>query len=149
MNHQVNIWNPRARFAYELTGKYVAGMQLTGTEIKSIRWNKADIKSAFCQFKNGEIYLINMFIAPYESGSYYNHEPRRARKLLLNKRELKKLEAHARVVGHAIIPTRVFLSDRGIAKVAISLAKGRKLRDKRQYVREREDKRDLKRISKY
>ncbi len=149
MKNEVSIWNPRVRFEYELADTYVAGIELTGTEIKSIRGNKASIKAAFCQFKDGELYLFNMFIAPYVPGSHYNHEPRRARKLLLNKRELKRLEAHARVVGQSIIPTRIFLSDRGMAKAVIRLAKGRKRRDKRQYIREREHKRDLKRILKY
>lgn len=149
MKNTINIRNPYARFAYELGDKYLAGIQLTGTEIKSIRQNKASIKEAFCQFKAAELYLVNMFIAPYEKGSHYNHEPKRPRKLLLTKRELRKLQVHTRDVGQTIVPIRVLLTARGLAKVEIQLAKGRKRHDKRQHIKEKESKRQMGRILKY
>lgn len=149
MKNRINIKNPYARFAYELGEKYAAGIQLSGTEIKSIRQNQASIKEAFCRFQGGELYVINMFIAPYECGSHYNHEPRRVRKLLLHKRELRKLQTQILNAGQSLIPTAVFLSSRGLAKVEIRLAKGRKNYDKRQYLKEKRHKREIRSTLKY
>ncbi|WP_115462001.1 SsrA-binding protein SmpB [Winogradskyella aurantiaca] len=149
MQKKVNILNKKAKFQYEILDKYVAGIVLSGTEIKSIRASKASIAESFCEFNdNGELFVINMTIEEYAFGNYYNHKPKAERKLLLNKRELKKLEREVNVKGNAIIPLRLFINDNGLAKMEIALGKGKKLFDKRETIKDRDNKRDLDRIKK-
>ncbi len=143
----VNIKNKRARFEYEILDKYTAGIVLGGTEIKSIRSSRASISESFCEFNNkGELFIINMTIEEYSHGSHYNHKPKAQRKLLLNKRELKKLHREVNTSGLTIIALNLFLNDRGLAKLNIALAKGKKLYDKRETMKDRDNKRDLDRI---
>lgn len=145
----INIQNKRARFEYELIEQYTAGLVLTGTEIKSIRLGKATITDSFCEFnERGELFVINMNIQEYAWGTHYNHRPKAERKLLMNKRELRKLEKEVKNVGLTIVPLRVFISDKGYAKLVIALAKGKKLYDKRETIKDRENKRDLDRVKK-
>lgn len=145
----MNILNKKAKFQYEILDKYVAGIVLSGTEIKSIRAGKASIAESFCEFNdNGELFAINMTIEEYAFGNYYNHKPKAERKLLLNKRELKKLEREVNVKGNAIIPLRLFINDNGLAKLEIALGKGKKLFDKRDTIKDRDNKRNLDRIKK-
>lgn len=145
----VNIKNKRARFEYEILDKFTAGIVLGGTEIKSIRSSRASISESFCEFNDlGELFIINMTIEEYSHGSHYNHKPKAQRKLLLNKRELKKLHKEVSTSGLTIIPLNLFLNDRGLAKVKIALAKGKKLHDKRNTIKDRDNKRDLDRIKK-
>ena len=149
MQKTVNILNKKAKFQYEILDKYTAGIVLTGTEIKSIRASKASIAESFCEFnEHGELFVINMTIQEYIFGNYYNHKPKAERKLLLNKRELKKLEKEVNIKGNAIIPTCLFINDRGLAKLEIALAKGKKLFDKREVIKDRDNKRNLDRIKK-
>ena len=146
---KINIKNKRARFEYEILDKYTAGIVLSGTEIKSIRESKASISESFCEFNdNGELFIINMQIDEYSHASHYNHKPKAERKLLLNKRELKKLEKEVNTSGLTIIPLNIFLNDRGLAKLNVALAKGKKLYDKRETMKDRDNKRDLDRIKK-
>ena len=145
----INIKNKKARFEYELLDKYMAGIVLGGTEIKSIREGKASISESFCEFNDtGELFIINMQIDEYSHASHYNHKPKAERKLLLNKRELKKLHKEVNTSGLTIIPLNLFLNDRGLAKLNIALAKGKKLYDKRETMKDRDNKRDLARIKK-
>lgn len=145
----INIKNKRARFEYELLDKYMAGIVLGGTEIKSIRDGKASISESFCEFnEDGELFIINMHIDEYSHGSHYNHKPRAERKLLLNKRELTKLFKEVKASGLTIIPLNLFLNDRGLAKLNIALAKGKKLYDKRDTIKDRDNKRNLDRVKK-
>ncbi|UJF30563.1 SsrA-binding protein SmpB [Kaistella sp. 97-N-M2] len=144
----VNIFNKRARFEYELSDEIEAGMVLTGTEIKSLRSSKASITEAFCQFIDGELYIINMMIDEYKLGTFYNHKAKRERKLLLHKRELQKFEKKLKDVGNTIVPLKLYITDRGKAKVLIALGKGKKLFDKRESIKTRENKRNLDRILK-
>ena len=149
MQKTVNIQNKKARFQYEILDKYTAGIALTGTEIKSIRSGKASIAESFCEFNSkDELFVINMTIEEYAFGNYYNHKPKAERKLLLNKKELKKLKREMDVKGNAIIPLRLFINEKGFAKLDISLAKGKKLFDKRETIKDRDNKRDLDRIKK-
>lgn len=149
MQKKVNIQNKKARFQYEILDKYTAGIVLTGTEIKSIRDSKASVSESFCEFnERGELFVINMTIEEYVYGTYYNHKPKAERKLLLNKRELKKLEKEISVKGHAIVPLRLFVNDKGYAKLDIAIAKGKKLYDKRETIKDRDNKRHLDRIKK-
>ena len=149
MQPNVNIKNKKARFEYEILDTYTAGIQLTGTEIKSIRASKARITESFCEFNdNGELFVINMFIEEYINGNIYNHKPKSERRLLLNKRELKKLQKEVQNVGLTIIPLRLFLTEKGWAKLDIALCKGKKLHDKRNTLKDRDSKRDLDRIKK-
>ncbi|WP_299386279.1 SsrA-binding protein SmpB [uncultured Lacinutrix sp.] len=149
MQKKVNILNKKARFQYEILDKYSAGIVLTGTEIKSIRDSKASIAESFCEFnEKGELFVINMTIQEYVYGNYYNHAPKAERKLLLNKKELKKLEKEVTNSGLTIIPLRLFLNEKGYAKIDIALAKGKKLYDKRETIKDRDNKRDLARIKK-
>ena len=146
---KINIQNKRARFEYELIEQYTAGLVLTGTEIKSIRLGKATITDSFCEFnERGELFVINMNIQEYAWGTNYNHRPKAERKLLMNKRELRKLEKEVKNVGLTIVPLRVFITDKGYAKLVIALAKGKKLYDKRETIKDRENKRDLARVKK-
>lgn len=149
MQKKINIQNNRARFEYELLDQYTAGIVLTGTEIKSIRLSKASIAESFCEFNDrGELFVINMNIEEYAWGTHYNHRPKAERKLLLNKRELRKLEKEVKNVGLTIVPLRVFISDKGHAKLVIALAKGKKLYDKRETIKDRNNKRMLDRVKK-
>jgi len=149
MQKPVNIKNKKAKFEYEILDTYTAGIVLTGTEIKSIRDSKASIAEGFCEFNDrGELFVINMTIQEYVFGNYYNHKPKAERKLLLNKRELKKLEKEVNIKGNAIIPLRLFVNEKGLAKLEIALGKGKKLFDKRDTIKDRDNKRDLDRIKK-
>ena len=143
---QVNIRNKRASFDFHLLEKFTAGIQLTGTEIKSIRESKASLSDSYCIFRKGELWVKNMHIAVYEKGTYSNHEPLRERKLLLKKRELNKLDKKIREKGLTIIPVSVFISGRGYAKLEIALAKGKKMYDKRESIKEKDTRRELDRI---
>jgi len=146
---KINIKNKKARFEYELLDKFMAGIVLGGTEIKSIREGKASISESFCEFNDrGELFIINMQIDEYSHGSHYNHLPKAQRKLLLNKQELKKLQKQVNTSGLTIIPLNLFLNERGLAKINIALAKGKKLYDKREVMKDRDNKRDLARIKK-
>lgn len=148
MQKPINIKNKRAKFEYHLLDTFTAGIVLTGTEIKSIRDSKASILEAYCVFDNGEVFIRNMHITAYENGSYYNHKPRNDRKLLLNKKEIQKIEKFLKVKGNTVIPLKIFLSDKGWAKIDIATAQGKKLHDKRQDLKEKDDKRDMDRAMK-
>jgi len=143
---EVTIKNKRARFEYELLDSYEAGIQLFGTEIKSIRMGKASITESFCQMKDGELYIVNMFIDEYDWGTYFNHKTRRDRKLLLQKSELRKLERKTKETGLTIVATTLFINNKGLAKLKIYLAKGKKLFDKRNTIKGKDLKRDLDRM---
>ncbi len=145
---KVNIKNKKARFEYEILDRYTAGIVLRGTEIKAIREGKASITEAFCEFKNSELYVINMTIQEYSHGYSFGHNPRQERKLLLNKRELKKLEKEVKNSGLTIIPLLLFTTEKGLAKLEIALCRGKKMYDKRQTIKDRDNKRDLSRIKK-
>lgn len=145
LKSDVNIKNRRATFDYEILDRYVAGIQLFGTEIKSIRESKASLADTFCQFADGELWVKQMHIAEYRFGSYANHESKRDRKLLLQKKELRKLERLTRDTGKTIIPLRLFINERGFAKMEIALCQGKHTYDKRQSLREQDDKRELQR----
>ncbi len=149
MQKSVNIQNRKARFQYEILDKYTAGIVLTGTEIKSIRSGKASIAESFCEFNERmELFVVNMTIEEYAFGNYYNHKPKATRKLLLNKKELKKLNKEVQNTGLTIIPLRLFINDKGYAKLDIALARGKKLYDKRETLKDRDNKRNLDRIKK-
>ncbi|MBL4745400.1 MAG: SsrA-binding protein SmpB [Flavobacteriaceae bacterium] len=149
MQKKINIQNKKARFEYEFIDRYTAGIQLTGTEIKSIRESKARITESFCEFnERGELFVVNMFIEEYFYGHSYNHKPKSERRLLLNKKELKKLEKQVKNVGLTIIPLKLFLTDKGWAKLDIALCKGKKNYDKREHLKDQDNKRDLARIKK-
>ena len=149
MQKNIKIKNKRASFEYKIIDTYLAGLVLAGTEIKSIRLGKASISESFCEFNDkGELFIINMQIDKYSYGSCYNHKPKAERKLLLNKRELKKLEKEVKNSGLTIVPLLLFLNDRGLAKINIALAKGKKLYDKREAIKDRDNKRELSRIKK-
>lgn len=147
-NKEVNIRNKRARFEYQLFDIYTAGMQLRGTEIKSIRSSKASILEAYCIFIEGEVWIRNMSITEYENGSFYNHKPKSDRKLLLNKKEINKIERFLKVKGNTLIPLKLYLSEKGWAKIDIACAQGKKLHDKRNDLKEKDDKRDMDRALK-
>lgn len=145
---QVNIKNRRATFDYEISDTYTAGIVLTGTEIKSIRDGKAGLADTYVVIDNGEAWVKGMYVAEYFYGSYNNHTSRRDRKLLLTRKELRKLARVAEDPGYTIIPLRLFISEKGLAKLVIGVARGKKAYDKRQSIREREDKRSLDRLFK-
>jgi len=149
MQKKINIQNKKAHFEYEILDTYIAGLQLGGTEIKSIRESKARITESFCEFNEaGELFVINMYVEEYKHGSFYNHLPKSARKLLLEKKELKKLNKEVQNVGITIVPLKLFITDKGWAKLQIALVKGKKLHDKRETIKDRDSKRDLDRIKK-
>ncbi|PHR49194.1 MAG: SsrA-binding protein [Fluviicola sp.] len=147
-NNPVNIKNKRAKFEYQLLDKFVAGIQLGGTEIKSIRNGKASILEAYCVVEDGQVFIRNMHITEYENASFYQHKPRADRKLLLNKREIDKLDKKIKQKGFSIVPLRLFINDKGLAKLEIALAQGKKLYDKRQDLKAKDDKRAIDRIKK-
>ena len=143
------IKNKRATFDYELLETFVAGMVLTGTEIKSIRLGKASLVDTYCHVANREVWVKNMYIAEYFYGTHYNHVARRDRKLLLNRKEISKLERLSKDTGFTLIPTKLFINEKGLAKIVIAVAKGKKEYDKRQSLREKDDKRTIDREFKY
>ena len=149
MQKQIHIKNKRARFDYELLDQYVAGIVLGGTEIKSIRLGKASLSQSFCEFnERGELFVVNMQIDEYSHGGYYNHTPKATRKLLLQKRELKKLRREVIQSGLTIVPLTLFINERGLAKMSIALAKGKKQYDKRESIKKQDSDRQLSRIKK-
>jgi SsrA-binding protein len=147
-NNKINISNKKAFFNYEILDKYIAGIRLQGTEIKSIRLGKASLVDSFCEFDNKELFVKNLNISEYVLGTHYNHAPRRTRKLLLERKELTKLQRSAEQKGLTIIPLRLFISEKGLAKLEIALAKGKKEYDKRDTIKDRDSKRDLARYTK-
>ena len=144
----VQIRNKKASFEYFFVDTYTAGIVLTGTEIKSIRLGKASLVDAYCVIINGEMWLKGMNISPYFYGSYSNHESKRDRKLLLTRREISRLQEALKQVGYTVIPILVFIDEKGRAKVDIALAKGKKMYDKRQTLKEKEDRREMDRAKK-
>ena len=149
MKNKIDIKNKKARFEYEIIDTYIAGIVLRGTEIKSIRLGKASIAESFCEFnETGELFVINMNIEEYSHATHFNHRPKAERKLLLEKSELKKLRKEVQAAGLTIVPLNLFINQRGFAKLKIGLAKGKKLYDKRETLKERDSKRDLARIKK-
>ena len=145
---QVNIKNKKAHFNYEIGDTFTAGIVLTGTEIKSIREGKASLADSYCIVENGEVWVKNMHVSEYFYGSYNNHNVKRDRKLLLNKKEISKIAKAAEEPGFTIVPIRIFISERGYAKLVIGIGKGKKQFDKRQSIKEREDKRNIERFMK-
>ena len=149
MKKTVNIKNNRARFEFEILDQFTAGIVLTGTEIKSIRNNKASIAESFCEFnEKEELFAVNMYIEEYAFGTRFNHRPRGSRKLLLNRKELKNLNKEVKNTGLTIIPLKLYINEKGFAKILIALAKGKKLYDKRETIKDRDNKRDLDRVKK-
>jgi len=142
----INIKNRQAFFNFEILDKLVAGVVLTGTEIKSIREGKVNLQDSFCYFNRNEAFVKGLNIMPYTEGTYNNHEPTRERKLLLKKAELKKLESKVDQKGFTLLPLRIFINDRGLAKLEIALARGKKTHDKREGIKERDLKRELSRV---
>ena len=149
MKKSVNILNKKARFSYEILDTYTAGIVLTGTEIKSIRLGKALITDSFCTFKKNELWIRGMHITEYEFGTYSNHEPKRERKLLLNRLELEKIQKKLKDQGLTIVPLRLFITEKGWAKLEIAIAKGKKLHDKRDSLKEKDTQRDIERAKRY
>ncbi len=145
-SNQINIRNKRASFEFEILDKYVSGLVLRGTEIKSIREGKVNLQDGYCYFHGSELFVKGVQISPYAQGSYYNHEVGRERKLLLKRSELNKLRAKVEEKGLTLVPLRLFLTDRGLAKMEIALARGKKLYDKRESIKDRETKRELARL---
>ncbi len=144
---KVDIKNRRASFEYFFLEEFTAGLSLTGTEIKSIRQGKVNFQDAYCLFMDGELYIRSLHISPYTEGTHYNHDPMRDRKLLLTKREMRKLNENLKDQGLTIIPVRLFTSERGFAKLNIALAKGKKLYDKRDSIKEKDIKRETDRMN--
>lgn len=145
---ELNIRNKRARFEYHLEEQFEAGMVLSGTEIKSIRSGKASILEAYCIYDAGEVWIRNMHITEYENGSFYNHKPRADRKLLLNKKEIQKIEKFLKVKGNTLVPLKMFLSEKGWIKIQIACATGKKTHDKRHDLKEKDDRREMDRAMK-
>lgn len=139
----LNIRNKQAGFNYELLEKFIAGLVLTGTEIKSVREGKVNMSDGYCFVKDSEVFVQGINISPYADASFQNHEPARQRKLLLSKSEITKLEKASREKGLTIVPTRIFINERGYAKIEIAIARGKKTHDKREQIRERDIQRDL------
>lgn len=144
--NDINIRNKKASFEYNFIDKYIAGIALMGSEIKSIRLGKVNLQDAYCTFQKGELYVMELHISPYSMAREINHEPKRERKLLLNRREINKLETKSKEKGLTIIPIRIFLNERGLAKLEIALAKGKKLYDKREDIKEKDLKREMDRM---
>ena len=144
----IQIRNKKASFEYFFIETYTAGIVLTGTEIKSIRAGKASLVDTYCYFINGELWVKNMYVAQYLAGSYNNHLERRERKLLLNKKEIRNLQNETKAPGFTIVPVRLFINENGLAKLDIALARGKKQYDKRQTLKEKEDRREIDRAKK-
>jgi SsrA-binding protein len=149
LNKKIEIVNRKASFEYHFIDKFIAGMVLTGTEIKSIRLGNVNLGDAFCFFINNELFIKNMHIGKYEMGTHYNHEPMRDRKLLLNRTELKKIEKALKEQGTTVIPYKLFINEKGIAKIEIALAKGKKLHDKRESLKEKDTNREIQRAIRF
>src|SRR5437868_13487867 len=141
----MDLSNRKAYYEYHIEAKYIAGLVLQGTEIKSLRAGKASFNDSYCLFENGELFVRSLHISEYSFGTYTNHEPMQERKLLLNKRELRKLENKIKEKGYSIIPLKIFISQSGYAKLEIGLGKGKKIYDKRETIKERETDRNIKR----
>lgn len=139
----MEIKNKKATFEYYLLEVFTAGIVLTGTEIKSIRAGKASLKESYCAFTGDELFVRNMHISPYDYGTYNNHEPKQERKLLLTTRELKKLKGKLEEKGLTLVPTRLFINEKGLAKLEIALAKGKKLFDKRDTLKKKDQQREM------
>ena len=146
--NQITIKNKRASFDYELLETFTAGLVLTGTEIKSIRLGKASLVDTFAIVEHGEVWVKNMYVAEYFFGTYNNHAPRRDRKLLLNRKEIRRLQTAAKDRGFTLVPTRLFINERGLAKLVLAIARGKKEYDKRQSIRARDDRREMDRMFK-
>lgn len=140
-----NIRNRSAYYEYHIDDKYVAGLVLTGTEVKSLREGRASFNDSYCFFHKGELWIKSLHIAEYSHGTYHNHEPLRERKLLLHKKELKKLETKLKEKGYTIVPLSIFFSEKGLVKIEIGLGKGKKLHDKRESIKARDTEREIKR----
>ena len=149
LKSDVKIKNRRATFDYTILDRYTAGIQLYGTEIKSIRESKASLADTYCQFVGNELWVKQMNIAEYRFGSYSNHEARRDRKLLLQRKELRKLQRQTKETGKSIIPLRLYINDKGFAKLEIALCQGKHEYDKRQSIKERDDKREIDRLMRH
>jgi SsrA-binding protein len=147
-NNTINVKNRRATFDYEIVETFTAGIVLTGTEIKSIRQGKVGLTDTYCMVINGEVWVKNMYIAEYSFGSYNNHTTHRDRKLLLNRKEIRRIAKDNLLPGYSIVPLRLFINERGLAKLVIAIARGKKQYDKRQSIKEREDKRAIERMFK-
>ncbi|MEI7470907.1 MAG: SsrA-binding protein SmpB [Chitinophagaceae bacterium] len=141
----MELSNRKAYHEYYIEASFIAGMVLAGTEIKSLRTGKASFNDSYCYFHQGELFVKSLHISEYAYGTYTNHEPMQERKLLLNKRELKKIEGKIKEKGYSVIPLKIFITEKGLAKMEIGLAKGKKIHDKRDSIRERETDRDIKR----
>ena len=144
----ISITNRKAKFEYELLDIYTAGIQLQGTEIKSLREGNANLTESYCYIQNGEAWITGMYISEYDHGSYMNHEPKRLRKLLLNKKEINKVTIALQDVGITIVPLKLYITEKGWAKIEIALAKGKKLHDKREDLKQKDDKRQIDRALK-
>lgn len=144
----IEIVNRKADFEYKFIDTVEAGIKLVGTEIKSIRKGNANLRDAYCFFRKGELYIKSLFIAEYEHGNLYNHETRRLRKLLLKRNQLRKLEKQVKEKGYTIVPVRLYVTERGFAKVEVALAQGKKVYDKRESIKRKDMKRDLDRMKK-
>lgn len=144
--NNVNIKNRKASFEYHFIDKFIAGIVLQGSEIKSIRDGKANLQASYCVIHHGEAFVKELHISQYKQASYNNHEPKRERKLLLSKREIKKLAAKSQELGLTIVPVRMFITNKGLAKLEIALAKGKKIHDKRHDIKEKDLKKDLERL---
>jgi len=149
LKSNISVKNRKASFEYEWIERFVAGIKLVGTEIKSIRGGKVNLTDSYCQFYNGELFVKNLHIAEYEMGNINNHEAKRDRKLLLNKKELQKLERKTKESGLTIIPLKLFVNVKGLAKLEIALARGKKTYDKRESIKRKDAKRDMDRMMKY
>ena len=141
----MTISNKKAYYEYNIETKYVAGLVLSGTEIKSLRQGKASFNDSYCFFNKGELYVKSLHISPYNYGTHYNHEPLQERKLLLHKKELRKLENSMKEKGYSIVPLKIFIASNGFAKMEIGLGRGKKIYDKRESIKARESERDIKR----
>ena len=147
-NKSISITNRKARYEYQLFDVFTAGLQLTGTEIKSIRQGNANLNEAYCYVQDNQAWITGMYVAEYSHGSFMNHEPKRIRKLLLNKKEIKKISSFLQDEGATVVPLKLFVNEKGWAKLEIALAKGKKLYDKRQDLKEKDDKRQVDRALK-
>ena len=141
----MDLSNKKAYYEYNIEAKYIAGLVLTGTEIKSLRAGKASFNDSYCIFNKGELFVKSLHISEYNFGTHYNHEPMQERKLLLNKKELRKWENKIKEKGYTIVPLKIFISEKGLAKMEIGLGKGKKIYDKRETIKARESDREVKR----